>query len=614
MSLIFTNIAGDLRRRWKPLLLTSIVYKVIAFVLLTPLAAGLFRVLLAASGNSLLADTDLLFFVTGPSGWLCLVTVGAVWIGISAVEVAALMAILASADSQPAVINALRFASASAWQVVQVTARVVAISLLAAAPFLAIAAATYFTMLTRFDINYYLTEWPPEFILSLGIGAVVAAGLVALVIWLATSWFFALPIVLFDDIPPASVLRASRDRAAGHRRMLFVWITAWAVAPAVLSIIALTAIVGLGRFLIPFVGESFTLLVVALGASLLLSGAVSLAANLFSTTSLAAIMLNLYRHNSGERHLYSTKLYPATGTAGNMRWLLSPRPLIAAGALGTLAALAIGAVAVHSIHIKDDVKIIAHRGSSLGAPENTIAAVRLAIKEGADWVEIDVQESADGQVVVFHDSDFMKLAGEDLKIWDATAEDFSRIDIGSWFAADFHSERVPTLADVLDECRGNVGVLIELKYYGHDERLEERVSLIVAAHDMNADVLVMSLKADAVKKMKATCPDWQVGLLMSVAAGKIESTGADFLAVNAAFTDRGSIRAAHRRGQEIYAWTVNDAATMSTLISRGVDGLITDDPALARSVLQQRAVMSPPERLLLELAGIFGAAPELGEE
>jgi glycerophosphoryl diester phosphodiesterase len=207
----------------------------------------------------------------------------------------------------------------------------------------------------------------------------------------------------------------------------------------------------------------------------------------------------------------------------------------------------------------------------------------------------------------------MKLAGVDLKIWDATMADLEEIDIGSWFAPEFKDERVPTLETVLDECRGKTGVNIELKYYGHDKQLEERVADLVTEHGMESEVVVMSLKAEAVEKMKAIRPNWKVGLLMSVAAGGLENINADFLAVNANFVHRPLIRSAHRQGKEVHVWTVNDALTMSTMFGRGVDNLITDKPALARSVLQQRATLSAPERLLLELAGILGVTPEIGE-
>jgi len=217
-------------------------------------------------------------------------------------------------------------------------------------------------------------------------------------------------------------------------------------------------------------------------------------------------------------------------------------------------------------------------------------------------------------VVVFHDSDFMKLAGNDLKIWNATLADLEQIDVGSWFDPRFEDQRVPTLAAVLDACKGKAGVNIELKYYGHDDQLERKVIDLVEARDMADEVLVMSLKVDAVEKMKRLRPDWTVGLLMSVAAGGLEDLDADFLAVNAGFADRRFVRNAHRQGRKVFVWTVNDAASMSTMIGRGVDSLITDEPALARKVLEFRSGLSPLERLLLELATVLGVPAEIGEQ
>ncbi len=205
----------------------------------------------------------------------------------------------------------------------------------------------------------------------------------------------------------------------------------------------------------------------------------------------------------------------------------------------------------------------------------------------------------------------MKQAGVGLKIWNANAADLENIDIGSWFDPKFKDERVPKLQVVLAECKGKIGVTIELKYYGHDERLEERVVEIVEASGMASNVIVMSLKAGAVKKMKSLRPNWKVGQLLSVSAGRLGNSEADFVAVNASYADRRFVRSAHRIGKEVYVWTVNDAPTMSAMLSRGVDGLITDKPALARSVLELRSTLSSAERVLLELAGILGVVPEI---
>jgi glycerophosphoryl diester phosphodiesterase len=261
------------------------------------------------------------------------------------------------------------------------------------------------------------------------------------------------------------------------------------------------------------------------------------------------------------------------------------------------------------------VAVIAHRGASGAAPENTLAAVVHAVEDQADWVEIDVQETSDGAVVVVHDSDFMKVAGNPLKVWDASLADLDAIDIGSWFDPALASERTVTLEEVLLEAKDKSGVVIELKYYGHDEDLEKRVIDIVEAADMVEQVKIMSLKADAVAKMRALRPNWNVGLLASASLGNMWDLDVDFLAVNSVTMSRQLVRGSQDVGKEVYVWTVNDGLSMSGMLSYGVDGLITDEPALARQVLADRKTLTGVERLVLGLAGRIGLdMPHRGDE
>ncbi|MFV1964256.1 MAG: glycerophosphodiester phosphodiesterase family protein [Pirellulaceae bacterium] len=612
-SSILQHVVRDGRRGWKQLAWTDVIYKVVSYVLLTPLVSILFRILLAASGSVVLADQDILFFFLRPVGWLCCIVVGGLGLGIVALEQSALLAVVCAKDGQQQITltDALRFAGTSAWPVLQVTARMVGIALLAVAPFVAAAGIAYFSLLSEYDINYYLQVQPPVFLVALAIGGLLALALSAVLLHLFTGWFFALPLVLFEEVRPANALRESGARARGHRRTLLLWIVGWAFASTVLSAVATSAVIGVGHFIVPRATGSLPLLSVAVGVTLVLWAATNLAVNLLSTTSFAVILYNLYRHLACTSNDDIPRLNLRERTAEGVAFQLTRTRLLVACVVSVVAGTTVGAVAMETVRLEDNVVIMAHRGSSKAAPENTIAAVRQAIVDGADWIEIDVQETADGEVVVFHDSDFMKLAGVNLKIWDATTSDLKEIDVGSWFAAEFQEERVPTLGEVLDVCRGKAGVNIELKYYGHDEQLEQRVAGVVEAHGMVANVVIMSLKLDAVRKMKSLRPNWKIGLLMSLSAGNLRDSGADFLAVNATFANRRFVSSAQKRGQDVYVWTVNDAATMSSMISRGVDGLITDKPALARTVLAQRAEMSPLERLLIELAGMLGVSPEI---
>ena len=606
---------GDLRRSWKALVPTAVAYKIIAFVVLTPLVGTLYQVLLATSGRAVLADQDIVFFFLGPLGWICFILVGSLWLGIVALEQAALIGILSAAAEQKriGVVTALRFAVANARTVLFVTARLLTLTLLTVAPFLLAVGLVYRLLLWEYDINYYLTVKPSEFLVASALGGAIAAALVAALLRLTTSWFFALPLVLFEGVGSARALQVSRERATGHRRTLLLWIAGWVLVSTVISALATGLVILLGRLFVPFATNSLGLLAVAVGTTLVLWAGANLITNLLSTTVFAAMLFNLYRQLGNPGSIDPPRLNIVEETKDETGFLWTRPRLLGIAATGTILAIAIGVFAAQSVRLEDNTEITAHRGSSKAAPENTMAAVRKAIEEGADWVEIDVQETADGEVVVFHDSDFMKLAGVNLKIWDATMADLENIDIGSWFDPEFKDARVPTLGEVLDECKGKAGVNIELKYYGHDKQLEQRVVDVVEAHGMASEIVVMSLKMDAVRKIKSLRPNWKAGLLMSVSAGNLRSINVDFLAVNAGFANRSLIHSAHKAGREVHVWTVNDAPTMSVMMTRGVDSLITDKPALARSVLAQRTEMSPAERLLLELAGILGVVPEIGE-
>jgi glycerophosphoryl diester phosphodiesterase len=283
------------------------------------------------------------------------------------------------------------------------------------------------------------------------------------------------------------------------------------------------------------------------------------------------------------------------------------RRALVIGLLVALVPLLLGLADVMRYKTDDEIQIIAHRGAAGARPENTMAAFELAIDEKATWVELDVQESADGEVIVMHDSDYMKIAGVDLKTWDATVDDLADIDIGSWYDPHYAAERTPLLRDVLELAKDSgTGVLIELKYYGHDEMLEQRVADVVEATGMTDQIRAMSLKYAAVRKMKALRPDWTVGLLATATVGNLPALEADFLAVNMATASLRLARAARSAGKEVYVWTVNDPLSMSRMASLGVSGLITDEPALAREVLEQRAALGAAERLVLALGSRLG--------
>ncbi len=605
----------EFKRCWKKQFFTGICYQALAFVLLTPLITVLIRLFVALSGKTMLADQDILLFLLTPMGLVCLVSVGGVWLGLVALQLAAMMAVTADRTPQSHLsFDAIRFAAQKSVPTIQLAARISFWTAIFAAPFLAGIAVTYFTLLNEFDINFYLTEKPPEFFLALGVAAIILIAMTGVLIRLFAGWAISLPLVLFENIRPRQALRLSQTRTYGFRKKILLYFISWLLATSMLSAATTSALVWAGHFAIVQTKHSLELLALTIGVALIVWTATNLAISLLSTSSLATLGFELYRSMGASRDFQSQPFNSAISPPQKPGFHFTPLRILGLCLSSVTVATLIGFFVINNIPLEDKVEVVGHRGSSASAPENTLASVRQAISDGADWVEIDVQETADGEVVVFHDSDFMKTAGVNLKIWNATLEDLKNIDIGSSFAPEFKQERVPTLDQVLAECKGKIGLYIELKYYNHDIQLEKKVVELIEQHGMAQDIIIISLKVAAIEKIKDIRPDWKTGLLMSVSAGDMKNLNADLLAVNAAFVSRSFIRSAHSAGKQVSVWTVNDPIGISNMTSRGVDSIITDKPALAREVLKQRAELNAPQRLILELAWGLGLTPEFGDQ
>jgi glycerophosphoryl diester phosphodiesterase len=476
------------------------------------------------------------------------------------------------------------------------------------APFAAALGLVYFALLRHHDVNYYLAARPPEFwIAALLAGAIVVA-LAALLVRTVTRWALSLPLLLFEGLSPRRALAESAHRSTGHRGLIAAVLAAWAAVALALGAGTTTALQAAGRAAAPLFGATLGLLLLFVAALALAWALVSLAVGIVNI-SLGSLLVGRLYLSVGEPR---QPLVPATEAPDRAALLRAiPRSVfVAAAAALTLGALGVALAVLLPARVDRPVLVIAHRGASIAAPENTLAAFRRAVEEGAHVVELDVQESADGEVVVVHDSDLMKVAGVGWKIWETDAARLRSVDLGAARGPAFAGERVPTLAEALDVCKGHVNVLVELKSYGHNDRLEERVVAIVETAGMEADCTFMSLDHDMVHALKRLRPSWRTGVLVAKALGDLTDLDADFLAVQAGMVDGRFVRRAHRAGRQVYVWTVDDPASMVAAVSYGVDGLITNEPAVARRVLLRRASLSDAQRALLALLIRLGADTE----
>ena len=597
------NVRSVMRGNLLSILIVHLVFTALGFALFTPLLGALSRLLLALSSREVLADTDIIFFLLSPYGMTALVLFGAMFITILVFEQAAMMLtyIGAKNNAPEDMISILGYTATRALVIFKFSVRLIIRLLIIVLPFLAVGGAVAWVALTKYDINYYLAHKPPVFYLSaLLIGTIILV-MAFVVIRKLLAWSLTLPLILFAETPPGQSFDQSAALVSNHKKLVAFMLIGWGVSILILSIVVFGLVQLLTNNIIPLFYHRMALLLMVIGFLIALLALANFFITALASGSFAGLLVEMSHHFG-----VSTSIERLGGTGRTWQLHLTRARLIGASIGAALVSLLIGLWLVNSIQPIDDVTVIAHRGAAGRTPENTMAAVKAAIHDETDWVEIDVQETADGQVVVVHDSDFMKLAGVDLKVWDGTLEEIQAIDVGSWFAPEFANQRTPTLIDVLNESKGKAHVVIELKYYGHDEQLEQRVIDIVEQLGMTEETAIMSLKYDAVQKVRKLRPDWDTGLLSAQVLGNMGNLDVDFLAVNMAMATSTFIRSNQAAGKRVLVWTVNDKMSMFRMMSLGVDGIITDEPALARQVMAERSELSSVERLLIHAAVMLG--------
>jgi len=607
------SIAKILRICWSRLLAADLLAKALGFLVVTPVTALLLRFFSSGSG-SVITDEDILFFVLSPAGAAALLFIGIFTFWIVFAQQAVMLTITCGTAQHGAITlgTAFRFVATRAIAIFRLSVALLIRVLLWAAPFLAAAAITYLTLLSRFDINYYLAARPPEFWAAAALLGLISAALIALLAVKFFHWIFALPLLLFERKSAKAAITGSKDLVKGQRLRVAGWLTTWAVVMLGTSTLVTSLIGVIGRFVIPSTSQSLLWVALVVGAVVLLSGVANLAVTFLGAALLSLFVVRLYSILGGSGHVMA----PAHA---EVRQRSQPRKrklrrVIIWGSTGVIVTIVIIAImTVRSIPMVDTTQITAHRGSSQMAPENTVAAVEQAIADKADWVEIDVQEVADGTVIVFHDADLKRLGGVLLRTVTSTYDDLAQIDIGTWFSPRFADQRIPTLEQVLALCKDRIHVNIELKYYGTGGDLERKVIDIVERYGMESQIVLMSLKRSGILKAKAMRPGWKMGFLTAVALGNLTKLDVDFLAVSTSLATRSLIWSAHRSGKEVHVWTVNDPVQMWALITRGADNLITDVPAVGRTVMTERSTMTAVERLLVEFGSWSGLIPSSAE-
>ena len=234
------------------------------------------------------------------------------------------------------------------------------------------------------------------------------------------------------------------------------------------------------------------------------------------------------------------------------------------------------------------VQIVAHRAGALDAPENTLAALRAAEKNGAEYAEIDVQQTRDGALIVMHDTNFKRTAGVDRSVWEVTLKEAQRYDAGYAFPSDaFAGEKIPTLEQMIEQAKGKIGLMIELKSNGHEQGLEEATVEAIRRGRFEGQCIVASMDYQILKRVRELAPELQTAYIVSFAYGDFSAlTAADAVSVEASFATPTLKAGLDALGKPLYVWTVNQEEAMRRVFTLHPRGIITDDVKLAQSVRQ----------------------------
>ena len=233
--------------------------------------------------------------------------------------------------------------------------------------------------------------------------------------------------------------------------------------------------------------------------------------------------------------------------------------------------------------------VIAHRGSSLRAPENTLAAFRRAVAEGAGVVELDCRLARDGELVVIHDGTLRRTGGIRARVRDLPGAALAAVDVGAWFSARHAGETIPLLATVLHDLPPSVGLMIELKSDPFRPRralFVRRLARLLHRHAGSRPVMVCSFDHRLLRLLAAHAPRLPLGALHLPVrdTGRRPSThrarfGARWFICSVAQLRVRMVRDARDAGMQTACYTVNTAAQLRRAVDAGVDAVITDDPA-----------------------------------
>ncbi|MEN1940779.1 glycerophosphodiester phosphodiesterase family protein [Luteimonas sp. MJ246] len=595
-GILVHDIRLDLRRHLRPMLAWYLLFTAFATVAAAPLTTWSLAALLHWIERPLAGDFDGVRDNLLALAWLMLA--GALSWYVVMLQQAGMLLVSAShgcryRTAAAALVGMLRragpLAVLAAWQVLA--------HALLAVPWLATGVVLYRLLLASYDPYFVVTAQPPALWWFLGgFLPVLAIGLL-LHATLYFRWLLATPALVLEGLSPVAALLHSRRLTRGRHLRIAMLVVGVALSVAAMPLVVTELYDRAATPLLDWLPDHRFLVSAGMVAYLTFYAVTVLGVLLLGSTLNTLLVRALFHRLGGARGARAVDATPRR--PGRFVW----------GAEIAFLAVALvqATIAVASMNLRSDVSVTAHRGAALVAPENTLASFQAAIDAGADAIELDVRLSADGAVVVFHDSDFRRIASDPRAVVDTPLSAMRDIDIGSWFDPAFAGERIATLGEALAFIDRRALALIELKPDAGNAQALLDASLREVARGGYGDVAMFaSLSPELVRAARAAAPQARLALFANAALpGTARRTDFDMLGLNHLRIDAEAVADARRGGYLLQAWTVNDPGRMARYMDLGVDDISTDVPAEAVRLRAERSALTDVELLLVRLHSWF---------
>lgn len=592
------------------LVLFSVAFKVINFILLAPLVALTMRLFLQRWGRVSVGNFEIAHFLLSPIGLVAICCVGGIAIATLYLEIAGLMQIMLNPQFRWWNIGS-RYANLYQ-KLLRFGCTQLSIILAIALPFVGLVGLIYTLLWKGRDLNGLIILKPPEFWWGVGLATVVVAAFVAIALLIVLRWSMALPILLDElSLSPRQALRRSREISRNHVALISSCLVLWFIAQTsvAFAVLAVTHLGCSSLLEVPWQSLSSTALVTGFVLSFewLIASIFSIAGNI----GFSAVVLALWQRlgasdvNSAKpRAVQDGSNDDVSAVAAANEGRTSKRLI----KLGAIAAVIMLGVAIgmsywicDTLVLRDRVEITAHRAGATYAPENTIAAIRRAIADNADWAEIDVQLTADQELVVMHDTDLARVGGGSKAVANTTLAEIQSLDVGKQFSKDFIGERIPRFNDLLITAKDQLRLNVELKPHGPQDTdaLTRQVVDAIRHSGMIQQCRICSQSYECIQLAKTLEPAIEIGFIVATSLGDSTQLNVNFLMLSQSKISRQVVERAAARGIDIHAWTVNDPALVLRLVDAGVENIITDDTPKIEEQLKLILSLRPIERILL---------------